>query len=152
MDWILLAVAIALLVVAVYSESHTTKKKKQSAVYLGDSALFTITSSLRAPLRRAVRDFPAWAIKIPPSLLLKPLRNALMISEAVNRYAADCQASGFSLNSNPTPKRVSFTLPETVNGGQFIATVRPCRRSRKTHCQHVQEGGDVQMAQRMELT
>ncbi|WP_204337488.1 hypothetical protein, partial [Klebsiella pneumoniae] len=26
-------------------ESHTSEKKKQSAVYLGDSALFTITSS-----------------------------------------------------------------------------------------------------------
>ncbi len=42
MDWISLAIAIALLVVAVYSESHTSEKKKQSAVYLGDSALFTI--------------------------------------------------------------------------------------------------------------
>ncbi len=45
MDWILLTIAIALLVVAVYSESHTTKKKKQSVVHLGDSALFTIIPS-----------------------------------------------------------------------------------------------------------
>ncbi|WP_410705946.1 hypothetical protein, partial [Citrobacter freundii] len=30
--------------------------------------------------------------------------------------------------------------------------VKRCRRSRKTRCQHVQEGGDVQMAQRMKVT
>ena len=45
MDWILLAIAIALLVVAVYSGISYYKEKKQSAVYLGDSALFTIIPS-----------------------------------------------------------------------------------------------------------
>ncbi|MCD9725637.1 small membrane protein [Klebsiella pneumoniae] len=45
MDWILLAIAIALLVVAVYSGISYYKEKKQSVVYLSDSALFTIMSS-----------------------------------------------------------------------------------------------------------
>ncbi|HHL1461728.1 Uncharacterised protein [Klebsiella pneumoniae] len=45
MDWILLAIAIALLVVAVYSGISYFREKKQSAVYLGDSALFTIIPS-----------------------------------------------------------------------------------------------------------
>lgn len=45
MDWILLAIAIALLVVAVYSGISYFREKKQSVVHLGDSALFTITSS-----------------------------------------------------------------------------------------------------------
>lgn len=45
MDWISLAIAIALLVVAVYSGISYFRKKKQSVVYLGDSALFTITPS-----------------------------------------------------------------------------------------------------------
>ncbi|WP_227635630.1 small membrane protein, partial [Klebsiella pneumoniae] len=35
MDWILLAIAIALLVVAVYSGISYFREKKQSAVYLG---------------------------------------------------------------------------------------------------------------------
>ncbi len=50
MDWISLAIAIALLVVAVYSESHTSEKK-QSAVYLGDSAAI-YHNPLRAPRKR----------------------------------------------------------------------------------------------------
>ncbi|MDD1395064.1 small membrane protein [Klebsiella pneumoniae] len=45
MDWISLAIAIALLVVAVYTGISYYKEKKQSAVYLGDSALFTIIPS-----------------------------------------------------------------------------------------------------------
>ena len=45
MDWILLTIAIALLVVAVYSGISYFREKKQSAVYLGDSALFTIIPS-----------------------------------------------------------------------------------------------------------
>ena len=45
MDCVLLTIAIALLVVAVYSGISYYKEKKQSSVYLGDSALFTITSS-----------------------------------------------------------------------------------------------------------
>ena len=45
MDWILLAIAIALLVVAIYSGISYFREKKQSAVYLGDSALFTIIPS-----------------------------------------------------------------------------------------------------------
>ncbi|HGO4522839.1 TPA: small membrane protein, partial [Klebsiella pneumoniae] len=45
MDWISLAIAIALLVVAVYSGISYFREKKQSAVYLGDSALFTIIPS-----------------------------------------------------------------------------------------------------------
>ena len=45
MDFFLLAIAIALLVVAVYSGISYFREKKQSAVYLGDSALFNITSS-----------------------------------------------------------------------------------------------------------
>ncbi len=45
MDWILLAIAIALLVVAVYSGISYFREKKQSAVHLGDSALFTIIPS-----------------------------------------------------------------------------------------------------------
>ena len=47
MDWILLAIAIALLVVAVYSGISYFREKKQSVVYLGvgDSALFTIIPS-----------------------------------------------------------------------------------------------------------
>ncbi|WP_407235201.1 small membrane protein [Escherichia coli] len=46
MDWILLTIAIALLVVAVYSGiSYYKEKKKQSVVHLGDSALFTIIPS-----------------------------------------------------------------------------------------------------------
>ncbi|MDS0776192.1 small membrane protein [Escherichia coli] len=47
MDWILLAIAIALLVVAVYSGISYFREKKQSVVHLGDSALFTITSFTR---------------------------------------------------------------------------------------------------------
>jgi hypothetical protein len=44
MDWISLAIAIALLVVAVYSGISYFREKKQSVVHLGvgDSALFTI--------------------------------------------------------------------------------------------------------------
>ncbi|EDN4420194.1 TPA: hypothetical protein G8D40_004578 [Salmonella enterica] len=34
----------------------------------------------------------------------------------------------------------------------YCVAVKRCRRSRKTRCQHVQEGGDVQMAQRMKVT
>jgi hypothetical protein len=45
MDFVLLAIAIALLVVAVYSGISYFKEKNQSVVHLGDSALFTITSS-----------------------------------------------------------------------------------------------------------
>ena len=47
MDWILLAIAIALLVVAVYSGISYFREKKQSVVHLGvgDSALFTIIPS-----------------------------------------------------------------------------------------------------------
>ena len=45
MDWILLTIAIALLVVAVYSGISYYKEKKQSVVHLGDSALFTIIPS-----------------------------------------------------------------------------------------------------------
>ncbi|MFK8525395.1 small membrane protein [Escherichia coli] len=49
MSWshyrISLAIAIALLVVAVYSGISYFREKKQSAVYLGDSALFTIIPS-----------------------------------------------------------------------------------------------------------
>ncbi|EDU2839151.1 hypothetical protein CHK68_004564, partial [Salmonella enterica subsp. enterica serovar Chester] len=43
--------------------------------------------------------------------------------------------------------------PKTVNGDAiYCVAVKRCRRSRKTRCQHVQEGGDVQMAQRMKVT
>lgn len=45
MDWILLAIAIALLVVAIYSGISYFREKKQSVVHLGDSALFTIIPS-----------------------------------------------------------------------------------------------------------
>lgn len=47
MDWISLAIAIVLLVVAVYSGISYFKEKKQSVVHLGvgDSALFTIIPS-----------------------------------------------------------------------------------------------------------
>lgn len=47
MDWISLAIAIALLVVAVYSGISYFREKKQSVVHLGvgDSALFTIIPS-----------------------------------------------------------------------------------------------------------
>ncbi|EPS1980797.1 small membrane protein [Klebsiella pneumoniae] len=45
MDWILLAIAIALLVVAVYSGISYFREKNQSVVHLGDSALFTIIPS-----------------------------------------------------------------------------------------------------------
>jgi hypothetical protein len=45
MGWILLTIAIALLVVAVYSGISYYKEKKQSVVHLGDSALFTIIPS-----------------------------------------------------------------------------------------------------------
>lgn len=51
MDWILLAIAIALLVVAVYSGISYFREKKQSVVYLGDSPLFTIIPSCPHPLR-----------------------------------------------------------------------------------------------------
>lgn len=45
MDYVLLAIAIALLVVAVYSGISYFREKKQSVVHLGDSALFTIIPS-----------------------------------------------------------------------------------------------------------
>ncbi|WP_337088027.1 small membrane protein [Klebsiella pneumoniae] len=45
MDWILLAIAIALLVVAIYSGISYFREKNQSVVYLGDSPLFTIIPS-----------------------------------------------------------------------------------------------------------
>ncbi|WP_284499092.1 small membrane protein [Escherichia coli] len=45
MDWILLAVAIVLLVVALYSGISYFREKKQSVAHLGDSALFTIIPS-----------------------------------------------------------------------------------------------------------
>ncbi|EPD2652220.1 small membrane protein [Escherichia coli] len=45
MDCVLLAIAIALLVVAVYSGISYFREKNQSVVHLGDSALFNITSS-----------------------------------------------------------------------------------------------------------
>ena len=47
MDFFLLAIAIALLVVAVYSGISYFREKKQSVVHLGvgDSALFTIIPS-----------------------------------------------------------------------------------------------------------
>ncbi len=56
MDWISLAIAIALLVVAVYTGISYYKEKKQSAVYLGDSALFTIIPSY-AHRRNGLRAF-----------------------------------------------------------------------------------------------
>ena len=56
MDWISLAIAIALLVVAVYSGISYFREKKQSAVYLGDSALFTIIPSY-AHRRNGLRAF-----------------------------------------------------------------------------------------------
>ena len=45
MDCVLLAIAIALLVVAIYSGISYFREKKQSVVHLGDSALFTIIPS-----------------------------------------------------------------------------------------------------------
>ena len=56
MDCVLLAIAIALLVVAVYSGISYFREKKQSAVYLGDSALFTIIPSY-AHRRNGLRAF-----------------------------------------------------------------------------------------------
>lgn len=49
---------------------------------------------------------------------------ALMISEAVNRYAAGCLASGFSLNSNQTPKKSIFRL--AWNGERAGNLLRNC--------------------------
>ena len=47
----------------------------------------------------------------------KPLRMAQMISEAVNRYAAGCLASGFSAIPYLTAKKTkNMTFTKTVNG------------------------------------
>lgn len=66
MDWISLAIAIALLVVAVYSGISYFREKKQSAVYLGDSALFTIIPSCVHRLRGSQGVSEASGLKHTP--------------------------------------------------------------------------------------
>ncbi|HBK5225495.1 TPA: small membrane protein, partial [Enterococcus faecium] len=79
MDWTLLAIAIALLVVAVYSGISYFREKKQSVVYLGvgDSALFTIIPSY-AHRENALRAFFRPEPQKSPSSHRKPPGIALI--------------------------------------------------------------------------
>ncbi|EAU0400630.1 hypothetical protein BFK03_22875 [Salmonella enterica] len=71
----------------------------------------------------------------------------------MHEYAHKCIARKFTPFSRGKSCFRRSSHPKTVNGDAiYCVAVKRCRRSRKTCCQHVQEGGDVQMAQRMKVT
>ncbi|EFO0612534.1 hypothetical protein DZI82_24585 [Escherichia coli] len=71
----------------------------------------------------------------------------------MHEYARKCIARKFTQLSRGKSCFRHSSHPKTVNGNAiYCVAVKRCRRSRKTCCQHVQEGGDVQMAQRMKVT
>jgi len=56
---------------------------------------------------------------------------ALMISEAMNCYAADRVAKGFAWNPGCTPQKRYFSFAKTVSGHAiYCVAVKRCRRSR----------------------